>query len=82
MSDSERTGEQWEAVQESRGSSKAGRVGVEERSQPGRLFGPGRRVGLVGPRGIQVRSLANLAVWLDQEEELVQLVPEEFKSGA
>jgi hypothetical protein len=26
-------------------------------------------------------SLASLAVWLDQEVELVQLVPEEFKEA-
>jgi hypothetical protein len=26
----------------------------------------------------ELRSLASLAVWLDQEEELVQLVPEEL----
>jgi hypothetical protein len=28
---------------------------------------------------LEFRSLAGLAVWLDQEEELSQLVPEEFK---
>jgi hypothetical protein len=28
---------------------------------------------------MEFRSLASLAVWLDQEEESVQLVPEEFK---
>jgi hypothetical protein len=28
---------------------------------------------------MEFRSLAGLAVWLDEEEELVQLVPEEFK---
>jgi hypothetical protein len=28
---------------------------------------------------LEFRSLASLAVWLDQEEEMVQLVPEEFE---
>jgi hypothetical protein len=28
---------------------------------------------------LEFGSLVHLAVWLDQEEELVQLVPEEFK---
>jgi hypothetical protein len=28
---------------------------------------------------LEFRSLASLVFWLDQEEELVQLVPEEFK---
>jgi hypothetical protein len=28
---------------------------------------------------LEFRSLASLVVWLDQEEELVQLVPEELK---
>jgi hypothetical protein len=40
----------------------------------GRLSSSSEKAVLVG-----VRSLASLAVWLDQEEELVQLVPEEFK---
>jgi hypothetical protein len=53
--------EKWEAVQESRGSSKAGRVPAQ-----GRLF------------ELEFRSLASLAVWLDQEEDLVQLVPEKL----
>jgi hypothetical protein len=29
---------------------------------------------------LEFRSLASLAVWLDQEEELVQLVPERLSS--
>jgi hypothetical protein len=28
---------------------------------------------------LEFRSLARLVIWLDREEELVQLVPEEFK---
>jgi hypothetical protein len=34
-------------------SEKAVRVGVQEPSQPSLLLRPGRRVGSVGPRGIQ-----------------------------
>jgi hypothetical protein len=32
-----------------------------------------------GSSSWEFRSLSSLAVWSDQEEELVQLVPEEFK---
>jgi hypothetical protein len=34
-------------------SEKAVRVGVQEPSPPSRLVAPGRRIGPVGPRGIQ-----------------------------
>jgi hypothetical protein len=47
--------EQWEAIEESRGSSEVGRVPAQRRQ-------------------FELRSLASLAVWLDQEEELVHLV--------
>jgi hypothetical protein len=55
--------EEREAVQESRGSRKAGRVPAQ-----GRQF------------ELEFRSLQSLAVWLDQEEESVQLIPEELSS--
>jgi hypothetical protein len=53
--------EQWEAVQESRGSSKAGQVPTQRRQFD-----------------LEFRSLAGLAILLDQEEDSVQLVPEEL----
>jgi hypothetical protein len=49
---------QWEAVQESRGSPKAGRVPAQRRHFE-----------------LEFRSPASLSVWLDQEEESVQLAP-------
>jgi hypothetical protein len=31
---------------------------------------------------LEFRSVASLAVWFDQEEELVKLIPEEFNEVA
>jgi hypothetical protein len=45
-------------VEESRGSSKALRVAVQEPREPSPFVGPERRVGPVGPRGIPMGTVS------------------------